>query len=48
MVEKTGSYYLNVYSDPLPIYNGVHQGTLLGPISFLTMIYNLGVNFPYR
>ena len=40
--------YLNVYSDPLPIYNGVPQGTLLGPILFLTMINNLGVYFPDR
>jgi len=34
--------YLNLYSDPLPIYNEVHQGTLLGPILFLRMMNNHG------
>jgi len=40
--------YLNVYSDVLPIYNGVPQGTLLGQILFLTMINSLCVNIPDR
>ena len=31
--------------DPLPVYNGVHQGTHLTPNLSLTMIDNLSVDF---
>ena len=38
--------YQNHYSNPLPIYNGTSQGTLLGPLLFLVIINSLVKEVP--
>ena len=40
--------YKNIFSNPLPIYCGIPQGTLLGPLLFLVMINDIGKDFPQR
>ena len=40
--------YQNHYSNPLPIYNGIPQGTLLGPLLFSVMVNSLAKEVPDR
>jgi hypothetical protein len=36
------------YSEPLPVYNGIPQGSIIGPILFSVMVNNLAEDIPIR
>jgi len=38
--------YQNTYSNPLPVHNGMPQGTLLGPLLFSVIINSLAKELP--
>jgi hypothetical protein len=39
---------MNTYSEPLPVYNGIPQGSTTGPILFGVMVNNLAEDIPLR
>jgi hypothetical protein len=40
--------YMNTYSEPLPVYNRIPQGSITGPILFSVIVNNLAEDIPLR